>query len=413
MRREGVEVGDRVCGYLPNIAETVIAMLATTAIGGVWCSCATDIGTGAAIDRLGQVNPRVLVTTDGYYYKGKVFDVTENAAVIAKGIPSVKKVIVAHYAGNEENIARIEALGEVSWNPSNDHPTPEEFRDALVDVDVCFCCWGVPPEEIKPGKLFTGYRTVLLVFNGEVDFELKLKAYLRLRFKADPAQAAAVTVNPWGCGKFRTLVNKEFLLDEIRASAETGASHYQIDDGWQAGGPLFDLVILNRKLNNDFWSVSDMLGGKLDELMAEFSKCGLEPSLWVAPSCNTEFRDYKDFEEMILAYYRKHDIRVFKVDGVKMRTYESEENLRNMLHDIRTRSNGEIVFNLDTTNGQRAGYFLFLEYGNIFLENRYVCHYWGVGYHPERTLRNFWKLARYIRSEMLQIEVANPGGHQS
>ena len=293
--------------------------------------------------------------------------------------------------------------------PSAERRDFEAYDFSVMDGRISSCCWGVPPEEVKPGKVFTGYRTVLFFFDSELDFEQTLKSYLAMRFPADPEQAGAVTVNPWGCGKFRTLVSKEFLLEEIRAAAETGASHYQIDDGWQAGGPLFDLVVYNRKLYSDFWNVSDMLGGKLDELMDEFAKCGLEPSLWVAPSFNVEFRDYKEFEEMVLGYYRKHNIKVFKVDGVKMRTYESEENLRTMLHDIRTRSNGEVVFNLDTTNGQRAGYFLFLEYGNIFLENRYVCHLTGVGYHPERTLRNFWKLARYMRSEMLQIEVANPG----
>ena len=293
--------------------------------------------------------------------------------------------------------------------PSAERRDFESYDFTVRDGRISSCGWGIPPEELKPGKVFVGYRTVLLLFENELDFEQKLKNYLRLRFKSDPAQAYAVTVNPWGCGKFRTLVNQEFLLEEIRAAAETGASHYQIDDGWQAGGWLADLAVYNRKLNNDFWQVSDMLGGNLDRLMEEFAKCGINPSLWVAPAFNTEFRDYKEFADMVLGYYRKHNIKVFKVDGVKMRTYESEENLRNLLHDIRTSSNGEIVFNLDTTNGQRSGYFLFLEYGNIFLENRYVCHQWGVGYHPERTLRNFWKLARYMRSEMLQIEVANPG----
>ena len=99
LRREGVRPGDAVAGYLPNIPETVIAMLAAAAVGAVWCSCATDIGPLAAIDRLGQVSPRVLFTADGYYYKGKRFDVLKNAAEIAAGIPSVQRVVVAHYAG--------------------------------------------------------------------------------------------------------------------------------------------------------------------------------------------------------------------------------------------------------------------------------------------------------------------------
>lgn len=107
LKKLGVKVGDRVCGYMPNLPETIIAMLATTAIGAVWCSCATDIGSGAAIDRLGQVEPKVLFTTDGYYYKGKIFDVTANASLVSNGIPSLTKVVVCHYAGDENNVKNI------------------------------------------------------------------------------------------------------------------------------------------------------------------------------------------------------------------------------------------------------------------------------------------------------------------
>lgn len=107
LRNSGVKAGDTVAAYMPNMPETIMAMLAVTAIGGIWCSCATDIGSQAAIDRLGQVKPRVLFTVDGYYYKGKTFDVTKNAAAVAAGIPSVEKVVVTHYAGNIEDIAAI------------------------------------------------------------------------------------------------------------------------------------------------------------------------------------------------------------------------------------------------------------------------------------------------------------------
>ncbi len=131
-RKEGVGVGDRVCGYMPNTAETVIAMLATTALGATWCSCATDIGTGAAIDRLGQVEPKILVTTDGYYYKGKVFDVTANVKVIAAGIPSVKRVVVSHYAGDENKALDIE--NAVRWNEYIDKENDSDFEFVKVDA---------------------------------------------------------------------------------------------------------------------------------------------------------------------------------------------------------------------------------------------------------------------------------------
>ena len=107
LRELGVRPGDAVSAYLPNLPETIIAMLATAAVGGVWCSCATDIGPGAAFDRLGQVSPKVLFTTDGYYYKGKEFDTLPNAAQVAARMTELKKMVVVHYAGNPAEIANV------------------------------------------------------------------------------------------------------------------------------------------------------------------------------------------------------------------------------------------------------------------------------------------------------------------
>jgi len=77
LREMGVQPGDRVVAYMPNLIETAVAMLATTSIGAVWASCATDLGPAAARDRLGQVAPKVLFTVDGYYYKGQAIDTRE------------------------------------------------------------------------------------------------------------------------------------------------------------------------------------------------------------------------------------------------------------------------------------------------------------------------------------------------
>jgi acetoacetyl-CoA synthetase len=107
LRKIGIKPGDRVAGYMPNMIETAVAMLASTSIGAVWASCATDIGSGAAIDRFGQIAPRVLFTVDGYFYKGKPFNSLSNAAEIVKGVPSIEKVIVARYREEKPDISLI------------------------------------------------------------------------------------------------------------------------------------------------------------------------------------------------------------------------------------------------------------------------------------------------------------------
>src|SRR5215212_6468662 len=107
LQKMGVGVGDRVVGYMPNLIETAIGMLAATSLGAIWSSCATDIGPAAAVERLGQVEPKAMITADGYLYKGKAFDTLEHAADVARGIPSLVKVIVISYTREQPDIAQI------------------------------------------------------------------------------------------------------------------------------------------------------------------------------------------------------------------------------------------------------------------------------------------------------------------
>ena len=127
LQAAGVKKGMVVAGYLPNLPETVIAMLASAAIGAIWCSCATDIGPGAAVDRIGQTGPVVLITADGYYYKGKVFDVLKNAKTIADGVPSIQKIVVVHYAGNGLEEADIDERWTM-WEDMTEGYDGETFR---------------------------------------------------------------------------------------------------------------------------------------------------------------------------------------------------------------------------------------------------------------------------------------------
>ena len=107
LKESGVDVGDRVVGYMPNLIETVVCMLAAASLGATWASCATDIGPGAAVERLGQVAPKVMITADGYFYKGKAFDTLAHAAEVARGISSLKKVIVVSYTREKPDISQI------------------------------------------------------------------------------------------------------------------------------------------------------------------------------------------------------------------------------------------------------------------------------------------------------------------
>ena len=107
LRDLGVKPGDRCAGFLPNAPEAVIAMLASTSVGAVWTSCSPDFGTQGVIDRFGQVEPKVLFTSDGYIYDGKSYDSLERIAEILESLPGVDRTVVFPYLSASPDIGRI------------------------------------------------------------------------------------------------------------------------------------------------------------------------------------------------------------------------------------------------------------------------------------------------------------------
>jgi acetoacetyl-CoA synthetase len=107
LRKLGVKPGDRVVAYMPNLMETAIAMLATTSVGAIWSSCGSELGPIAVLDRLSQIEPRVLFTVDGYPYKGKAFDFLPNAEKIAKELPSLEQVVVVPYINEKLDLGSV------------------------------------------------------------------------------------------------------------------------------------------------------------------------------------------------------------------------------------------------------------------------------------------------------------------
>lgn len=107
LREMGLARGDRVAGFLPNIPEAVIAMLATTSIGAVWSSCSPDFGIKGVLDRFGQIQPRVLFTANGYFYNGKTFDSLGRIAGFLKDIPSIEKVVVVPFTEEKPDLGAV------------------------------------------------------------------------------------------------------------------------------------------------------------------------------------------------------------------------------------------------------------------------------------------------------------------
>jgi acetoacetyl-CoA synthetase len=103
----GVTQNDRVAAYMPNIAETGIAMLSATALGATWASCGAELGVQAVIDRFSQIGPKVLFAVDGYFYKNKPFYLLSEVRAVVEAVPSIEKVVIVPYAGEKPDIAAI------------------------------------------------------------------------------------------------------------------------------------------------------------------------------------------------------------------------------------------------------------------------------------------------------------------
>ena len=102
----GLEAGDRVCAVVPNMPETIMMFAAVASLGGVWSSCSPDFGRRGILDRFGQIEPRVLVVCDGYFYSGKTFDIGDKIKAVLEDLPSVEKIVVIDYIGRAAETAK-------------------------------------------------------------------------------------------------------------------------------------------------------------------------------------------------------------------------------------------------------------------------------------------------------------------
>ncbi len=109
----GVGVGDRVAGFLPNVPETIIAMLASSAIGAIWSSCSPDFGIDGVVDRFGQIAPKVLFTADAYGYGGKRFDCLAKVRGVLERIDAIEHVVVIPYSGEALDLSNLRDA--VAW----------------------------------------------------------------------------------------------------------------------------------------------------------------------------------------------------------------------------------------------------------------------------------------------------------
>ncbi|MCC6948458.1 MAG: acetoacetate--CoA ligase [Bradyrhizobiaceae bacterium] len=176
LRALGVKPGDRVVSYMPNIPQTMIAMLAATAIGAVWASCSPDFGSQGVLDRLVQLRPKVLFCVDGYRYGGKPFDRRDELRRIIAGLDSLEHVIeLPHLFPGQTFDVPVQSR---TWDSMLDHPpvAAEDFAFEQVPFDHPLWILFSSGTTGLPKPIVHGHGGIILEQLKSLDFHMDLHA---------------------------------------------------------------------------------------------------------------------------------------------------------------------------------------------------------------------------------------------
>ena len=268
---------------------------------------------------------------------------------------------------------------------------------------------GVGSSDVKENEWTRTYGYVTGVYgSGEKqkrmalrDYQMHIRPFLKERDEM-------VMLNTWGDRGQDTRVNEAFCLKELGLAAKLGITHFQIDDGWQAGrsaNSAYGGSFKNIWDNPNYWTPDPVrFPNGLKPIVKKGKELGIEIGLWFNPSIQDNFADWQKDAEALIFLYREYGIQTFKIDGTFFSNKLAESRLRSLYERVMEVTEWKVILNLDVTAGRRGGYFFFNEYGNIFLENRYTDF---GSYYPYQTLRNLWMLSRYVPPQSLQIEFLN------
>ena len=261
LRGLGVESGDRVVAYMPNIPEAIIAFLAANSIGAVWSSCSPDFGTNSVVDRFQQISPKVLFAVDGYSYNGKTVDRLDEVTHLSEALASIERIVLFDYCGNASNCRadKVDNWQDALANDATDiifeqvafdHPIWTLYSSGTTGIPkaITHGHGGILLEQykhlglqcdVKPGDRFFWFSTtgwvmwniglsslltgaVLVLFDGNPAYP-DLDHLWSLAERAKLTQFGGGAAYYIGCMKAGLKPSKQFDLSALRAIGSTGS----------------------------------------------------------------------------------------------------------------------------------------------------------------------------------------------
>jgi len=269
---------------------------------------------------------------------------------------------------------------------------------------------GVDPQKLDPKNWQRAYTvSVGVAKSGRYEALKALREYRESLRSYSYARDGMVLLNTWGDRGRDASMGEAFVLRELQAAHKLGLSHFQLDDGWQAGlsqnsskaeGKMWD------RWTKEAWQVHPKrFPSGLGPVIKQAQEYDIELGLWFNPSTVNEYALWRRDAQILIDIYQKHGIRVFKLDGITIPSMQTRYNFEKFLQLVYDKTDGNVVFNIDVTASRRLGFVNPLNsYGNIYVENRYTD--WG-NYYPYRTLKNLWSLSAYLPPQFLQMEFLN------
>lgn len=288
-----------------------------------------------------------------------------------------------------------------------ERPVKSEFDLQINAKNFLFTGLGAGTDSVRESYPFT----VVLYQHGEKGSIKALQQYQRRFRNYDADRDELIWHSIWGDRNRDGRMSDKFLYKEMELDNDLGINHLYFIDGWQKGassnsvnankGGLWE----NQWSQKDYWAPNNERFPKgFDSLIAKAHRNGFKIGMWYNPDRTNDYANWEKDVAVLLNFYRLYGATYFKFDGVNFNTKLGESNLVKAMHRIVQETNGKAAIEIDITAGIRTGYFSAMQYGALFIENRYTDF---RRYYPHTTLRNLWQLSHYVDARRMRFEFLN------